>query len=204
MSAHHHQPDSLLSAEGNSPAEPQAPSLEDLVEAVLFASDEPVTPARISRILAMDGIGEGRVMGAIEHLRQCYTGGVAVHEADGAYYISTTRAVGRIVSKTLLGSRRSRTSKAVLETLAIIAYNQPATKSDVEIIRGVDSSSPVKRLLDRDLITVVGRKASAGKPFLYATTRKFLQTFGIANLSELPIPGESSELENTLEEDEDT
>nr|WP_281381136.1 SMC-Scp complex subunit ScpB [Desulfurispira natronophila] len=178
------------------------PSLESLVEAVLFAAEEPIAPARISRILDVSGVGEGTVQAIIEQLKSRYHGGVRIIEADGAYYMGTTQETGKVVSRTLLGSKRSRTSRAVLETLAVIAYNQPATKSEVEAVRGVDSSSAVKRLLDRNLITVVGRKESAGKPFLYSTTRLFLQTFGISNLAELPVPGESHELEEDWQEDE--
>ncbi|WP_051321653.1 SMC-Scp complex subunit ScpB [Chrysiogenes arsenatis] len=164
------------------------------VEAALFAAEEPLTPARISRIIDMPGIGEGTVSGAIQHLKAKFTHGITLNEADGAYYFGTTKESGRVVSKVLLGSRRSRSSRALLETLAIIAYNQPATKSDVEAIRGVDSTSPVKRLLDKGLIAIAGRRESAGKPFLYTTTRKFLQTFGINNIGELPIPGDESEV----------
>ena len=202
MPGYHDDPASLLikaaNADDNIPLN-DTPSLESLVEAVIFAAEEPVTPARISRILDVYGVGEGTVHAIVEQLSLKYQGGVRIMEADGAYYMGTSQETGKVVSRTLLGSKRSRTSRAVLETLAVIAYNQPATKSEVEAVRGVDSSSALKRLLDRNLITVVGRRESAGKPFLYATTRLFLQAFGIANLAELPVPGESQELDEEEE-----
>ena len=79
-----------------------------------------------------------------------------------------------------------RLSRAALEALAIVAYNQPVTRNKIEQIRGVESSSPIKNLVERELITVIGRDDIPGRPLLYATTKVFLQVFGLNDLSGLP------------------
>jgi segregation and condensation protein B len=94
------------------------------------------------------------------------------------------------VGRLLRGKKKLRLSRAALETMAIIAYKQPVTKSEVEAIRGVDSSAVLTTLLERNLVTIRGRSKVVGRPLLYGTTQEFLDYFGLKDLSELPRPEE--------------
>ena len=104
--------------------------------------------------------------------------------------IVTTAEQSEWVGRMLRGKRRMRLSRAALETMAIIAYKQPVTKSEVEAIRGVDSSAVLATLLERSLVTIRGRSKVVGRPLLYGTTQEFLDYFGLRDLSELPRPEE--------------
>src|SRR5262245_4161231 len=100
----------------------------------------------------------------------------------------TTPAQSEWVGRMLRGKRRMRLSRPALETMAIIAYKQPVTKSEIEAIRGVDSTAVLATLLERDLVTIRGRSKVVGRPLLYGTTPEFLDYFGLKELSELPRP----------------
>jgi segregation and condensation protein B len=111
--------------------------------------------------------------------------GVVVTEVAGGYRLTTKPEVAPWIQR-LRGSKPARLSRAALETLAIIAYKQPITKPEVEVIRGVMVDGVLKTLVERDLVRILGRKAEVGRPILYGTSRSFLEYFGFKDLSELP------------------
>jgi len=117
-------------------------------------------------------------------------GGFYLAEVAGGYQFRT-RPEYTVWIRRLVAPKPVRLSKAALETLAIIAYKQPIIRSDVEHIRGVDCGGVLRQLLERKLIRVLGRKEIAGRPLIYATTRKFLETFELRDLKDLPHPRKS-------------
>src|SRR5262249_29850168 len=116
--------------------------------------------------------------------------GVEVREMAGGWIVTTTAEQHEWVARMLRGKRKLRLSRAALETLAIIAYKQPVTKSEIEAIRGVDSSGTLATLLERSLVTIKGRSTVVGRPLLYGSTPEFLNYFGLKALAELPRPEE--------------
>jgi segregation and condensation protein B len=116
--------------------------------------------------------------------------GVELREMAGGWIVTTTAEQHEWVARMLRGKRKMRLSRAALETLAIIAYKQPVTKSEIEAIRGVDSSGTLATLLERSLVTIKGRSTVVGRPLLYGSTGDFLNYFGLKDLTELPRPEE--------------
>ena len=123
-----------------------------------------------------------------------------LNQVAGGYQIRTRPEYMEWI-KRLLQPKPLRLSKAALETLAIIAYKQPVIRSDVEHIRGVDCGGVLRVLLERKFIRVLGRKEIAGRPLIYATTKRFLEVFDLKNLKDLPTPKEIEEFGSSLSED---
>lgn len=119
--------------------------------------------------------------------------GLRVRMVSGGFQMVTDAAIIREL-EAYFGEKSEMLSRASLETVAIIAYKQPVTKTEVDEIRGVNSSGTMRYLLDRNLVKVIGRKDVPGKPLLYATTKYFMEYFGVTNLSELPTFREWQEL----------
>lgn len=119
----------------------------------------------------------------------------------GGYQFATIPELGEYVGRLLKSRSRRKLSRASLEVLAIVAYKQPISKPEIEDIRGVNSSVVVNKLMEKDLITIVGRSESIGKPLLYGTTDEFMRAFGIQSLSDLPKPRELKELVQENAED---
>lgn len=164
--------------------------LQSAIEALLFSSDQPLTVALIADALES---APDEVTAALIGLGELYRereAGVEVREIAGGWQLVTTSAQAEWVGRMLRGKRRMRLSRAALETLAIIAYKQPVTKSEVEAIRGVDASGVMATLLERNLVTIRGRSKVVGRPLLYGTTLEFLEYFGLKDLAELPRPEE--------------
>lgn len=157
------------------------------VEAILFAADKPLPPAKISEIGQLGGARAVRK--AVEDLNGRYerTGAsFRVLEIADGYQMQTLPEYSDVLSR-LAGSRReSRLSQAALETVAIVAYRQPALRADVEAIRGVACGEVLRGLMDKGLIRIVGRADEIGRPLLYGTTKHFLEVFGLASLNDLP------------------
>jgi segregation and condensation protein B len=165
-------------------------NLQAAVEALLFSSDQPLPLTLLCE--ALDAAPEA-ITAALNGLAQAYSAreaGVELREIAGGYMLVTTAEQSEWVGRMLRGKRRMRLSRPALETMAIIAYKQPVTKSEVEAIRGVDSSAVLATLLERNLITIRGRSKVIGRPLLYGTTPEFLDYFGLKDLSELPRPEE--------------
>jgi len=159
-------------------------------EALLFSSDQPLGLSLLTE--ALDAAPEA-VIAALGELGESYAArgaGVELREIAGGWQIVTAPDQADWVGRMLRGKRRMRLSRAALETMAIIAYKQPVTKSEVEAIRGVDSSGVLATLLERNLVTIRGRSKVVGRPLLYGTTQEFLEYFGLRELAELPRPEE--------------
>jgi segregation and condensation protein B len=177
---------------------------EDLlaaVEAVLFAAGEPVQPKEIAA--AFEGSDEDAVRDAIESLAARYaegSGGLVVEQVAGAYRLATKPAVGAVVRQFFRQRNRTRLSPAALETLAIVAYRQPATVPEIQAIRGVDPSGALKNLLEKKLVRILGRKKVVGNPLLYGTTKQFLVHFGLNRLEDLPSIEEFDQFVGALEQ----
>lgn len=165
-------------------------NLPSAVEALLFASDQPLTLLLLSEALET---GPAEITEALRVLGESYAArdaGVELREMAGGWLFTTAAGQSEWLARLLRGKRRMRLSRAALETMAIIAYKQPVTKSEVEAIRGVDASGVLATLLERNLVTIKGRSTVVGRPLLYGTTNEFLNYFGLRDLTELPRPEE--------------
>ena len=161
--------------------------LKPIVEALLFASPEPLTPKTLYRLL--DGEPREDVDAALAALRADYDrpGGLQIVEVAGGFQIVTRTELHEWVRKLFHERTTQKLSVQALETLAVIAYKQPITAPEIAEIRGVSSSGGVlSTLVERRLIKTVGRKQVVGRPFMYATTREFLERFGLNDITDLP------------------
>lgn len=137
---------------------------------------------------------ENRIIGFIKEFNELSLGLRIRTVAEGYQMVTETDVYDELVQ--IFGEKGDVLSKPALETLAGIAYKQPITKNEIEELRGVNSSGPIKSLLDRNLIKIVGRKNVPGRPLLYCTTKEFLEYFGLHSLSDLPTFREWQELKN--------
>ncbi|GER92322.1 SMC-Scp complex subunit ScpB [hot springs metagenome] len=156
------------------------------IEALLFVAGEPVT---VSSIVKATELPESEIKKLLEELISDYRGkhsGILIVEVADGYQMVTNPDFSMWVKKFKNINQSNKLSPPALETLAIIAYKQPITKLEIEQLRGVNSDGAVKSLLDKRLIKIVGKKETPGRPFLYGTTKEFLQYFGLKNLSDLP------------------
>lgn len=175
--------------------------LKNIVESLLFVADEPLTIERLKQIIS--GAETKALREALEELTADYEtrqGGFYLNPVAGGYQIRTRPEYMEWI-KRLLQPKPQRLSKAALETLAIIAYKQPVIRSDIEQLRGVDCGGVLRVLLERKFIRVLGRKEIPGRPLIYATTKRFLEVFGLKNLKDLPTPKEIEEFGSTLSEE---
>ena len=165
---------------------PPAAELKAIVEALVFASPEPVTPKMLYKVLASESKDD--VSAAINDLRAEYQNrpGLQWVEVAGGYQITTRPELHEWVRRLFHERTTQKLSVPALETLAVIAYRQPVTALEVTEIRGVNTSGVLTTLLERHLIKIVGRKNVVGRPFMYATTKEFLIRFGLKDLSDLP------------------
>ena len=168
--------------------------LKPIIEALIFASPEPVTPKTLYKLL--DGETKEDVDAALAAVRGEYDarGGLQMVEVAGGYQIVTRPELHEWVRKLFHDRTTQKLSVQSLETLAVIAYKQPVTAVEIAEIRGVTSSGGVlSTLIERHLIKTVGRKQVVGRPFMYATTREFLDRFGLSDLGDLPKVEELSD-----------
>ncbi len=173
-------------SEINQPAtNPPTPlSLAARVEALLFVAPESVTPGQLARVLQVTPRQIEKAIEEIEILLQ--DRGVCIQRHDGRIRLTTSPAAAPYIEVFLELEATSHLSRASLETLAIIAYQQPVTRPFVDSIRGVNSDSVMKNLLSKGVIQEVGRAEGPGRPILYSTTPEFLSHFGLVSLEELP------------------
>jgi segregation and condensation protein B len=165
-------------------------NLPSALEALLFSADHPLPLTLLAE--SLDSPPEA-VLEAARTLERAYAeraAGVQLREIAGGFLLVTAPEHSEWVARMLRGKKRMRLSRAALETMAIIAYKQPVTKSEVEAIRGVDSTGVLATLIERNLVTIRGRSKVVGRPLLYGTTPEFLDYFGLNDLSELPRPEE--------------
>ena len=176
--------------------------LKKILEAFLFVSSSPVQLEQAKEMLGMED--ESLIENAISDLKTKYESedsSLRIIEVAGGYRLTTIPELAPYLKKWLKG-QKSRLSRASLETLSIITYKQPVTRSEVEAIRGVNVEGPLDTLLERGLIRIVGRKDTVGRPILYGTTRLFLEHFGLNTLRDLPILSEFSEFDMTEDDKE--
>ena len=160
---------------------------EQIVEATLFASQTPLTPAELAR--ADEGLSDAVVEEAIQLLRERYEADEAafqIYQLGDGYQVLTRPEFAPYLERFDSVPRPPHLSAAALESLAIIAYRQPIGRIQIEDVRGVSASSVLRTLLDWELVTVVGRGEGLGRPLLYGTTDRFLDHFGLKGLSDLP------------------
>jgi len=172
--------------------EPPAPvaevDLPPLLEAYLFVATEPVQPAEVARLLHVEAAA---VEEAFEDMANAYArrinSGLHIVRIAGGYQMATRPYLAEGIARLLAApGQKSRLSKPALETLAIIAYQQPVTQAEIEAVRGVNADGVLKTLTERLLIQETGRKEVPGRPFLYGTTPDFLHYFGLNTLDDLP------------------
>jgi segregation and condensation protein B len=159
---------------------------KSVLEALLFLSGEVLSASAIKDILEIPEVDIKRYLEElVSEYRERNTGLMIVEIANG-YQMVTNPAYGEWIRKFRTTHLSSRLSLPALETLAIIAYKQPIIRAEIEQIRGVNSDSAIRTLYEKRLIKIMGRKEAPGRPFLYGTTREFLQYFGLKDLTELP------------------
>ncbi|MFC1632280.1 SMC-Scp complex subunit ScpB [Candidatus Omnitrophota bacterium] len=176
--------------------------IKQIIEALLFASNKPLTCSEIKEVLEETETPE--IKSQLAALKQEYQDSgrsFNIQEIAGGYQIATNPQFASWLSKLYTKSRKEKLSRPSLETLAIIAYRQPVTRLEIEDIRGVNVDGVVKTLLDRYLVRISGRKQIPGRPFLYGTTKQFLELFGLQSLSDLPKIEEFEELIRRGEQD---
>ncbi|MEN6374152.1 MAG: SMC-Scp complex subunit ScpB [Smithella sp.] len=170
-----------------------------IIEALILTSETPLTLEKIYAVL--NDIEKSEVKNTLQQLIAEYEerqSGIYLVEVAGGFQFRTRPELSPWVKK-LKGTKPASLSPAALETLAIVAYRQPIVKAEIEDIRGVDVSAPLKGLLEKKLVRIVGRKDVPGKPIIYGTTKKFLEVFNLRDLSELPTLRELKELNEQKE-----
>ncbi|GEL76114.1 SMC-Scp complex subunit ScpB [Tenuibacillus multivorans] len=161
--------------------------LKGVLEGLLFVSgDEGLSVKQIKDVLSVDTDAVYVLLDELKYDYEHQQRGLSILEQKGIYYLTTKPDHALYYEKMKETTISSRLSQAALETLAIIAYQQPITKVEVEDIRGVKSDGPVQTLVSRFLIEECGRKETSGRPILYQTTKEFLTFFGLSSLEELP------------------
>ena len=162
-------------------------TVESVIEAVLFASDEPLTKAKIVKIAELSSAKQ--VSDAIKNLNTRYrsnNNSFRIEKIAGGYQMLTLPIYNSWLSKMITVKTDSKLTQAALETLAIVAYKQPIIRADIEGVRGVASGEMVRSLMYKGLVKITGRAEILGRPLLYGTTKKFLEVFGLNSLKDLP------------------
>ena len=165
-----------------------------VAEALILAAAEPIPAPRIASVIP--GCTPARARSLVEALNADYEvqgRGFEICEVAGGYQLRTRSEFARFVQR-LQPVRPLRLSQPALETLAVVAYRQPATRAEVEFVRGVDAGAVIRGLLERKLLRIAGHREVPGRPLLYATTRRFLEVFDLATLDDLPTLRDLEEL----------
>jgi len=175
-----------LGEDAAAPTARAAAEVKAILEALIFASPEPLTPKAIFKLLASEPKED--VLLALDALKREYEGrgGLQLVEIAGGYQIVTRPDLHEWVRRLFHERTTQKLTVQSLETLAVIAYRQPVTTAEISEIRGVDTGGVINTLLERHLVKIAGRKQVVGRPFLYATTKEFLIRFGLNDLTDLP------------------
>jgi segregation and condensation protein B len=184
----------------------ESEEIKAIIENILLAADQPVSETQFKNLFGSvdDGVSFKSVL---EELIEDYSSrNLQIVQVAEGYQLCTRHDYSEWVRKFLKFDKTTKLSQPSLDTLAIIAYKQPLTKAEVEEIRGVDSSGVVRTLLEKKVISPGGRKKVPGRPIMYRTTRKFLEYFGLRDLSDLPTLEDfkESELEDQIQSDQTT
>lgn len=172
------------------------------LEALLFLADEPLLPKKISLILGCKTGGETRKL--LKDLQKIYiaeNNSFHIEEVAGGFQLLSKAEFHPWLARLSARNDEPSISSAMKETLAIVAYKQPITRADIEHIRGVNSSEVIRNLIEKNLLRIVGRDSSLGRPVLYGTTRKFLQIYGLKSLRDLPKKNEFGTPRDIADED---
>ncbi|MGE5485228.1 MAG: SMC-Scp complex subunit ScpB [Ignavibacteriales bacterium] len=164
------------------------------VEALLFISDSPVAVDRLSAVIGVDAAAVSKALDTLGERYSRDDSGIEIQGVAGGFRLVTRPHVSEFVER-FTRVKPAGLSQAALETLAIVAYRQPVTRAEIDMIRGVKSESAISTLLERNLIKEAGRKPVLGRPMLYATTREFLKHFGLGSIDDLPEVRPPSETE---------
>lgn len=163
------------------------PEIQSVIESILFASDEPVSAAKLMSIAEISSTKQ--VKEAVDNLNERYremNSAFKIEQIAGGYQMMTHRVYNHWLLKLIRVRTESKLTQAALETLAIVAYKQPIIRADVEAIRGVSSGEMIRGLMQKGLVKIAGRAEVIGRPMLYGTTKKFLEVFGLNTLKDLP------------------
>jgi len=157
-----------------------------IVEAIILAASEPIAPARIAAVLPSCNPSQVRaIVGELNAEYAEQRRAFEIWEVAGGYQMRSLPEFAPYLRQ-IQATRPLRLSPASLETLAVIAYRQPVTRAEIEHIRGVDAGAVLRSLLDRQLVRIAGHREVPGRPIVYATSRRFLEVFGLAKLGDLP------------------
>jgi len=163
------------------------PEIKGAIETIIFISEAPIAAVELQNVL--EGIDIQTIESVVEALKKEYeerNSGIKIVEVAGGYQMVTSPYYASFIKKFYKLKHSEKLTMPSLETLSIIAYKQPVTKIEIESIRGVNVDGVIKNLLEKGLIRIVGRKEVVGRPFVYGTTRSFLEYFGLNSLEELP------------------
>ncbi len=169
-------------------------------EAVLYAGGEPISIDRLSQVFEISPEEAVKIIDALSDKMQKNGSGLELLRLENTYQLATKAQFADYIKRAFDMRRRTPLSSAALEVLAVIAYNQPVTKSFIEQVRGVDCSGVVTTLIEKGLIEERGRLELPGKPLLYGTTKNFLRCFSMSDLTELPPLPENNKEENDIGE----
>ncbi|MBK8702006.1 MAG: SMC-Scp complex subunit ScpB [Saprospiraceae bacterium] len=162
------------------------------IESLIFASEKPITTEEITSVVEETLeilLDPGQVEEAINFLKEKYSSddfAIEIIEISGGFAFMTKGAFHLTISNYLKQTTTKKLSKAALETLSIVAYKQPVSKSEIESIRGVNCDYAIQKLLDKELVEIKGRSEGVGKPLLYGTSEKFFDYFGLRGVQDLP------------------
>ena len=172
------------------------------IQAILFVAGSPVPAAELAEVLSLPPSVTSKEISRLDEFLRRTGSGVLLQETAGGWRMVTAEDTADAVSlfRDTAQTQKIRLSRAAVETLAVIAYNQPVTRSEVEDIRGVRCERVIETLLSHGMIRIAGRKKGTGSPLLYRTTDLFLETFGLISISELPTLEELQELAPPPEE----
>ncbi len=174
------------SDEAEPQGEEETPTVESVIEAILFASDEPLTDSRLANIVETTGKQVRQCIEALNTKYEANHNAFRIEQIAGGNQMLTMSVYNNWLRKMLRARSDSKLSPAAMETLAIIAYKQPVIRADIEAIRGVAVGEVIRSLMYKGLVKIVGRAEILGRPMLYGTTKKFLEVFGLNSLKDLP------------------
>jgi segregation and condensation protein B len=180
--------------------------LKQHIEALIFASPQAIPLAEIQAVLNetfQQEISENEILAALENTRMQFRSELYAFELveiAGGYQFMTKGAYHNTVAVHLKQTTKKRLSQAAMETLALVAYKQPVTKTELEEIRGVNCDYALQKLLEKELVVISGRSEGPGRPLLYSTSDKFMDYLGIQSLNDLPKPKDFKEVENSVGE----
>ena len=172
----------------------QESEIKNIIEALLFATSEPLTQPQINKVFEPEIYNLDEIVILLNKQYTLNKNSFVIEKVAGGYQIVSREQYNHYIIKLLKKSNKLKLSMAAMDSLAIIAYKQPISRYEIEAIRGVDSSGVLKTLLNHDLIKIKGRDVGPGRALLYKTTIKFLEYFGLNRLSDMPKLKEISEL----------